>query len=227
MHGAARHRRQHRFPRLGRSLCALIAAACLLAGCGAGTGRSSLSASRSPGSTPAAAVTASASVSASITPSPTGTAPLLTGAAVKPGELPPTRDTRFAGDDANGALSFANYFYESIDWSIATSNPNLLRSISGPGCRPCQQYIHEIDAVASAGGHSEGGRSQSSSFAIVHGTLIVSDYVVKVTFSQQVQVIVAAGGASATYAPRANPGTNYLYMTWVDNQWQAVGIELG
>jgi hypothetical protein len=51
---------------------------------------------------------------------------LLTGADVRPGEMPPTQDPHFITDDSGGAIAFAGYFYKALDWSIATTNANLL-----------------------------------------------------------------------------------------------------
>jgi Family of unknown function (DUF6318) len=74
----------------------------------------------------------------------------LTGAAVRPGELPPTISSYVDHDNASGALAFAAYFYKALDWSIATTNPNLLRAISAPQCSTCEYYIHGLDALAAA-----------------------------------------------------------------------------
>jgi hypothetical protein len=174
---------------------------------------------------PAATVSpSSAPPTTSTHPSATATTPLLTGAAVRPGETPPTIDTYVNHDNASGALAFAAYFYRALDWSIATTNPDLLRPISASTCTECERYIHEIDDVEAAGGYSRGGRIDVTNLAIAHGNLVKADFVVQVMAWQETQVLVSSAGASPTsYPSGAGPATNYLYVSW-RNGWQALEI---
>jgi hypothetical protein len=143
---------------------------------------------------------------------------------VKPGEVPPTEDPHFITDDSGGAIAFAGYFYRALDWSIATTNANLLRAISAPSCKTCQGYIHDIDALAASGGHSEGGRLLATAFAPTDGTVAESDFVIQVTITQQQEVIVDAGGASSRPPAPINPATNYLYVSWNNGDFEAIEI---
>ncbi len=203
-------------------ILAAVGACFLLIGCGGGRSPSAASSSIPD---PAPSNTGPMTVSSPTpTPSPTATTPLLTGAAVKPGEVPPTLDPHFITHDSGGAIAFAGYFYRALDWSIATTNANLLRSISSPDCNQCQQYIREIDAFAATGGHSEGGRLIAFAFAPAHGDLTKSDFVIQVMANQEPEVFVDTVGGRTTPAPPPNPATNYLYMTWDNGAFQAVGI---
>jgi hypothetical protein len=141
--------------------------------------------------------------------------------------VPPTENPHFITNDSGGAISFAGYFYRALDWSIATTNANLLRAISAPTCVYCQDYIRKIDALAASGGHSEGARLIASQFAPGEGTYVPADYAIKVTLTQDPQIIVQSDGARATYAPTVSPTINYLYVTWKDGDFIAVGIQLG
>lgn len=143
---------------------------------------------------------------------------------MKPGEVPPVEDRSLIANSASGAFYFASYFYRAIDWSIATTNPNLLRAISAPSCKPCTKYIQEIDALAAAGGHSEGARLQVSAYAPAEGDLLKADYVIQVTINQAPQVLVAKNGTRATPSPPSNPAINYLYMSWDNGGFVATEI---
>jgi Family of unknown function (DUF6318) len=165
-----------------------------------------------------------ATTSESATPSPTATTPLLTGADVKPGEVPPTEDPRFITDDSGGAVSFASYFYKALDWSIATTSPNLLRAISATTCTGCQEYIQKLDRLAAAGGHTESGRLRVSSYAPVEGTFVHADYVIEVSIDQDSNVVIDGAGDRETFAPTSNPAVNDLYVSWVDGSFQAQEI---
>jgi hypothetical protein len=212
--------------RVRRAVSALIAGlCCALVACGlVACGGSSHSVRTSAAPTPSSAPTSSAASSSAPASSPTATTPLLTGAAVKPGEVPPTQNPKFITDDSAGAISFAGYFYRALDWSIATSNPNLLRPISAASCAPCSRYINEIDAFAAAGGHSEGARVTAFQFAPAQGNLVKSDFVVQVTLNQMPQVLVSADGSRSTPPAPTNPSIVYLYIDWANGRFQAVEI---
>jgi hypothetical protein len=217
------------------SMGLLLAVCCVaLVGCGgsstkaSGTPSDSLSQTTLPVSTSSSATSPTPSGSTAPTvptaPAPTSTTPLLTGAAVKPGEKPPPFPTYAEVDNADNALIFAAYFYKAVDWSIATTNPDLLRPISAPSCAQCHRYINQLDGLAAAGGHSEGARLNVERVTVAHGTLVKSDYVVIVTYDQGVGVVVSPGAAPATYTPTPNPGSSTLYIDWVDGRWQTLEI---
>jgi hypothetical protein len=174
--------------------------------------------------TPATTVTTAPSVAPTPSAAPTATTPLLTGAAVRPGEVPPTISSYVDHDTAAGALAFAAYYYKALDWSIATTNPNLLRNISATTCTACQSFIQGLDALAATGGYSQGGRGYVTQFVIVKDTFVNADYTVKVTVRQENETIVNPGAAPTTYPYGSKPAINYLYMDWKGSRWQAVQI---
>jgi hypothetical protein len=114
-----------------------------------------------------------------------------------------------------------------LDWSLATTNANLLRAISAPTCVYCQDYIRKIDALAASGGHSEGARLSASKFSPGPGTEYAADYAIEVTFTQDPQIVVQSDGARATYSPPVSPTINYLYVSWKDGDFIAIEIQLG
>jgi Family of unknown function (DUF6318) len=200
-----------RFPYLLAPAAALI----LLAGCsGSGHQASTPSVTAQPTSP------ATTKASATPTPSSTATSPLLTGADVKPGEVPPTLDPHFITDDEYGAIAFAGYFYRALDWSIATTNPNLLRAISAPSCSGCQKDIQMLDRFAAEGRHSEARLSESGA-SRVNDTLVPAEFVMQVTIDQQADVTVDANGSSTTYAPAVRSAISYLYVKWQNGSFIA------
>jgi Family of unknown function (DUF6318) len=137
--------------------------------------------------------------------------------------MPPTQDPHFITDDSGGAIAFAGYFYKALDWSIATTNANLLRAISAPTCKSCQGYIQMLDRSAAAGEHSD-ARLMVSAYAPVTGDLVQADFVVEVTIDQQPDVIVSANGATATNGPALTGAINDLYMDWQNGSFIALEI---
>jgi hypothetical protein len=114
----------------------------------------------------------------------------------------------------------------ALDWSIATTDPYLFRQISAPGCTACTTLINKITSVSSTGGYSTGGRIKASNFEVVDGyTLVVADYVVRVTYLQGAQVIVTHPGATPTaYPSDTSPETSFLYLGWRGAGWQVLAV---
>jgi hypothetical protein len=159
------------------------------------------------------------SVSPSASPSRTG--PLLTGAGVRPGESPPTMIDLARQDDASGALAFGAYFVAALDWSLATTDPYLLEKFSAPNCKTCRFYIDGLNRLRASGGYLTGGRTELQNIAMVNGALVPADFVVQVTYGQEIEVIYASHGALPSYPPRpGNPAINRLYLTWINGTWQ-------
>jgi hypothetical protein len=211
----------------------VAACALALAACGGSAGKTTPTASPTPspvstgGATASAsAVSASRSARLSSTPAPTQTGPLLTGPGVSPGEVPPTRSSFSLPHTADGAIAFAAYFYRALDWSIATTDPYLLRQISASTCIGCYKYINAMTTLEHAGGYSVGGRGHATSFALVHGdSRVTAEFTVQVTLVQQSQVVVTSPSAApTTYSNDGKPETNFLYVSWTNAGWQAIEI---
>jgi Family of unknown function (DUF6318) len=210
----------------GRSTLILLAAcAAALVACGGSADNFS---TVSPTPSSVGTSTATASASSSVTASPTQTGPLLTGHGVSPGEVPPTRSTYSLQHSSDGALAFAAYFYKALDWSIATTDPYLLRQVSAATCDACSRLINEMTLVESAGGYSTGGRIAITDIAKAHGTLVSSEYVFQIRGTQSNEVVVhSAGAAASSYAYGDDPVLNYLYVSWSGTGWTVLGLQQG
>jgi hypothetical protein len=211
-------------------LFTVAACALALAACGGSAGKTTPTASPTPSAVSTGGATASASAASasrsarlSSTPAPTQTGPLLTGHGVSPGEVPPTRSSFSLPHTADGAIAFAAYFYRALDWSIATTDPYLLRQISAPTCGSCNTYIDGIEKVKLAGGYSTGARITVDSVGRVNDTLVPAEYVFQIELHQSAQVLTTgAGAAPTTYPDTGKQDTNDLYVGWGPNGWQAL-----
>jgi Family of unknown function (DUF6318) len=190
-------------------VCAAVVLCAVAAACDNGT-KPPAAASAPPtttGSPPGQSATPSQpgqSATPSATPSRTG--PLLTGAGVSPGEVPPTLPAAAQQDSQVGALNFGGYFVRALDWSLATTDPYLIKQFSAPSCETCASYIDGLSKLAASGGHLTGGRATLRSVGIVQGKLVKADYVVQVSYDQQPEVIYEAGAVPSTPPAPPNPG---------------------
>lgn len=114
-------------------------------------------------------------------------------------------------------------FYEkAYDWSLATNDPYLLKQISAPTCQRCKEVIDGLTKLAAQGGHTWGARGHVDSSRLFDGKgVIKADHIVRVVVTQ------AAGGSvfpdrTTSDVPRATI-ESYIYISWIDGQWQIVG----
>jgi hypothetical protein len=157
----------------------------------------------------------------SASPRSTRTGPLTTGPGVTPGETPPTMPAIARQNSVLGASNFAAYFYRALDWSLATTDAYLLRSISSVDCESCQDYIATLDALRTQGGHVSGGRILITGVAVAQGTLVPSDYVISVTVNQEPGSAIRPSQSPSSVAVGATGAVNSLYVLWVGDHWQA------
>jgi hypothetical protein len=197
------------------------AVACvLLAGCGGGNTHERASASSSATASPTSPASAS-SASASVTASRTG--PLPSGPGVSPGETPPVLAAAGTLDTQLGAVVFAKFFFQAIDWSIATMDPYLIQKYSEPTCNGCANSIKMITNLTKTKGYVVGGRISPSDAQISFEKFdIPSSYAVKVALNQSAETVVHSPGAAPSVA-FATPqvGTQWLLVDWVGDGFQA------
>jgi hypothetical protein len=201
---------------------ALLAAG--LAGCaggGEGGGPTPVVSPSVAPSVPAAPSTSAASPSPSTT---TRTGPLTTGPGVKPGEKPPV-ESRFAKQHTEaGALAFAGYYFRALDWSLATTDANLLRGLSEPSCAICTQRIHQLEALRAGGGRVDGYRNALRSTRIVTGRFTVkSDYVVETHLIQYAGRVVSSSGAVEDRID-SHKISVYVFVSWRTGSWRVIQI---
>jgi Family of unknown function (DUF6318) len=201
-----------------RSPIAFVLAAVLLtAGCTASGGKASpppATASGQSSTTPSPASSGPASSG------PASSGPVISGPNVRPGEKPPVFPAEAKQHTSEGALMFAGYFVKALDWSLATTDPALLKPISAPTCQACHSYIDAIGTLAAGGGHVVGGRIHSSGLMLENPSSRISNsVVVSETSTQQAVVLIRPGASPSSVAPSAQTSTSQLRLSWVIDRW--------
>jgi uncharacterized protein DUF6318 len=177
-----------------------------------------------PTLTPGPPSTTSAPSSPSATPSPTG--PATTGPNVRPGEQPPVLISQAKKHNSTGALFFAHYYMQVVDWTIATNSTYLLEKITLSSCQTCRRTISSVDGYAKQGAHATGGRLTIGESKLVHGSWDVkSDYVVDIKFVQGPITIVYKDAPPSVEASAAASQGSYVFVSWVGGAWKIVEEE--
>ena len=110
------------------------------AGCGSGE------ADPDESGTASAVVEPSETVSeASVEPSP------------EPSLTPPVLPEEAKQQTPEGAVAFATWWFDTLNYATATGDTAILKSVAGPDCGTCRNYIDEIDSAYRYGGRMEGG----------------------------------------------------------------------
>jgi Family of unknown function (DUF6318) len=188
-----------------------------LTGCGGGSGSPASTQSSSP-SVPAKTTSAS-SVNTSIIPTDVPT----TGPNLRPGEAPPRAEAAAAQDSATGAVAFARFFIQTIDWGIATTNSAYMAHYFDPGCAQCQQIKAGLDGSAAQGWHFLGGRYSLKSARI--GAASTSAPTVVVVSDIGASTTVDRAGAQQSSAPPVANFTTTLDLSWQVTGWTVVSID--
>jgi len=143
---------------------------------------------------------------------------------VKPGEKPPELDARGTQHTDEGALYFAGYFVQALDWSIATNDATLIRHLGLSSCSTCNTYIAKLDSFQRGkNGHVSGGRISITSERLVHGSSsITADEIAQFTLLQEPDVVYRPSSAPSTDASTLSTEVRRVYVSWIDLSWKVV-----
>ena len=164
------------------------------------------------------------STSTTVTPTPTG--PKTTGAGVRPGEKPPVLDAIAKEHSSTGALEFAVYYIKALDWSLATTDPYLLKQISAPGCKACEGYVNALNELAAQGGTVQGGRIHFRSSRLFGGTGdVTADYIVEVAYTQAPLTRVFPTASPSKDSTKPTTYHSHVFVSWSATGWRIVEEE--
>jgi hypothetical protein len=124
-----------------------------------------------------------------------------------------------------GALAFAGYFIRALDWSIATTDPQLLVPISDPACVACGNYVKEIRDVRARGGYIRGGRI-SLSAADINRSVSKSgvEYIIMISTIQEPDSVIEKSRSPMSEETSIERLKSNLLLAW-RGYWVASGVE--
>jgi hypothetical protein len=135
-----------------------------------------------------------------------------TGPNVRPGEKPPKLPDLAKTNTPVGAVTFAQYWFQALDWGYATTDSTLVHSLYSDSCSECARFAGIFDSTRAAGGHFRGGRIATSSANLVDDKSHADSMVVDVTFAQtKVQRVDSHGRASSA----ESADDHVIYRVWI------------
>jgi hypothetical protein len=161
--------------------------------------------------------------------SPTASRPRVSGTSattspsrppnVRPGEKAPVLPALARQHTQAGAVAFARYWVETLDWAYASMDTSLARRGFAASCSECRQLVGAIDRSRRLDRYVRGGRSiVHSSTAVEPDSKDNAEYVVDVTFAVEKGQVVSSDGSIVGSEP-ANP--HFVFRLWI--RWYASG----
>lgn len=154
------------------------------------------------------------------------TGPLTTGPNVQPGEKPPVLPAEALQHTASGARIFGVYFVKALDWSIATTDPYLLRPIASPSCKACSRYVTDLASLQAEGGYIRGGRIRLRSYLLSSNRNDpTAEYKLAVRLTQEPDVVVRPSVSPSTDNAQPISYESNIFLAWDRSAWRVVELE--
>lgn len=96
-------------------------------------------------------LTSSSSSSASVEPTETSSATETPAPEPTPEITPPAKPEAMKHNNEEGAIAFANYFLDVLEYSAASGDVSLLGSVSDPACQFCNDLAKRVSQAEAAG----------------------------------------------------------------------------
>ena len=173
--------------------------------------------------------TAPTTTSASTPPAPVGTevpadVPTTGPNLLHKGERPPVMPALATEHTPAGAVAFAKFFIQTIDWGFATTSGAYPRHYYGKSCIECASHADGIDNTRKAGDYYVGGRFMvTAASEVAHSQS--ADVSVVVTFDLTSAEVLDAKGTFVN-GDRAYRGLKrQLWLDWRDGSWLVVNMK--
>lgn len=154
-----------------------LGATVLLTGCSGTADSAPSSAAPTSSQASSAAPASTAPTSAATSAAPSASASNSSGPADASAAGTPLRELisepqapEATNDDA-GALAFASYYVESMDWAYATGDASVLRTLCTAENEQCARVVSTADMIGESGAIQYGGRS---TLAVADGMIITT-----------------------------------------------------
>lgn len=195
-----------------------------VAGCTSDGDPAPSSAAVSSASTSVPVTSAAAPTTSSSSPSPSVA---TTGPNVRPGEKPPVLPGLGRTNSRPGAAVFASYWLSALDWSYATGDTTLVKSLYLSSCRTCATvFVGPLDEVRAKGQKFLGGRVSPNSRRLVSSDeTYPSSTVVDVNFDIGAAKIVGPDARVVRSGPKITNLDWRTWLTWRDGAWRVLDFK--
>lgn len=128
--------------------------------------------------------------------------------------------------DKAGAEAFVRYFWDVFNYTYASGDTKLLRSISDKTCKFCASVVEHVDGLTAKGETTKGA------LATVH-TVIAPPAEPKEGFpvftivSQSAGQVIASDGHVVSSSAAEPEQRSDVRIQWADDRWRMYGVSFG
>jgi hypothetical protein len=126
--------------------------------------------------------------------------------------------------DPEGAEAFVRYFWDVFNYTYASGDTQLLRSISDKSCKFCADVAGDVDRLTREGGRTEGSRITVRE-AIAPPERATDGLIVSSVVSQSAGRTLAADGSVLSQGA-SMPNSLAKVLVIYGTQWRVVGVEV-
>jgi hypothetical protein len=157
---------------------------------------------------------------------PTTPAPSTTASSAPPTAVPTPTLPASAKADKAGAEEFVRYFWEVFNYTYASGDTKLLRSISDKTCKFCASVAEDVDVLTGRGDRTVGATTTVHTVVAPPAEPAVG-FPVYTTVSQSAGRIVSAAGVTKSSSPAQPEQRSDVRVRWVDGEWRMQGVSFG
>jgi hypothetical protein len=151
---------------------------------------------------------------------------LTTGPNARPGEKPPTFPEAARHHTLTGAVAMGGFYFEALDWTIATNDAASVVEISAKGCQACARVVAAVETLHRKGQVETGGRITVHRYANVVGAKFdqEADYVIRVVYDEGAVHLKQPGHATKMTVPASKNAVSLVFVSWGGAMWKVVEV---
>jgi hypothetical protein len=158
-------------------------------------------------------------------PTSTPTASESAGATTPATVATPTLPAAAKADKA-GAEAFVRYFWDVFNYTYASGDTKLLRSISDKSCKFCASVADDVDVLTGRGDRTVGATATVHTVVAPPGDP-AKGFPVYTRVSQSAGRIVASDGSTKNSSQAQPEQRSDVRVRWINGRWRMLGVSFG
>lgn len=149
-----------------------------------------------------------------------------TASSAPPTTVPTPTLPASAKPDKAGAEAFVRYFWDVFNYTYASGDTKLLRSISDKTCKFCTSVVQHVDGL------TEKGETTKGAVATVHTVIAPpgepdEGFPVFTIVSQSAGQVIASDGHVVSSSAAEPEQRSDVRVQWTVNRWRMYGVSFG
>ncbi|MGI8677160.1 MAG: DUF6318 family protein [Jatrophihabitans sp.] len=144
---------------------------------------------------------------------------------MRPGERPPVLSDVGRLNLPVGQITFAQFWFQALDWGYATTDSTLARELFAKACEQCERLSAIFDSAKREGSHFDGGRLHVTDTIVTQDHSHAASVAVDVSFSQDALKKIGRSGAVQIAEPRQAKTEYRVWLSRKSDSWTVVDLK--